>query len=405
MQVLVAVEYRYRLAPDGYIYGDGPTSYSFWSTFLDTFDKVLILARVAPVRVSGSAEERADGPGVSFAGLPDYRGPWEYIRKLPKLRARSRQAVLESDAFILRVPGLVGRLVWSELRRLRIPYAIDVVGDPWDALGPGTWRSLFRPIFRRVGARDLRVMCEDAAAVHYVTTGALQRRYPPSPLAYTTTFPNLLMDSAFASAQILKERCERLEFGEALRMGFIGTLAQLYKGPDVLLNAAAICRSRGVDFELVIVGDGRRAPDMNALAERLGIENRTRFAGQLAFGQAIRDFLDTVDLFVMPSRQEGLPRAMLEAMARGCPCIGSNIGGIPELLAPEDLVPPNDPKALADKITEVTADPKRMKAMSERNLARAKQFDPETLRVARLKFYQYVRDHSANNGESGSEAQ
>jgi glycosyltransferase involved in cell wall biosynthesis len=92
-------------------------------------------------------------------------------------------------------------------------------------------------------------------------------------------------------------------------------------------------------------------------------------------------------------------------VARGCPCIGSNVGGIPELLAPDDLVPPNDPKALAQKIMEVTSDPVRIKAMSERNLARAKQFDPEALRDARLAFYRYVKDHSGSNAQSGREQQ
>jgi len=127
--------------------------------------------------------------------------------------------------------------------------------------------------------------------------------------------------------------------------------------------------------------------------------------GQLDFGSPIYDFLDSIDLFVMPSRAEGLPRALVEAMARGCPCIGSNVGGIPELLAPEDLVPPNNPEALAQKIMEVTANPERMKAMSERNLARAKQFNPEVLREARLAFYKYVRDHSVRNAKSSSEQQ
>jgi len=106
--------------------------------------------------------------------------------------------------------------------------------------------------------------------------------------------------------------------------------------------------------------------------------------------------LDSVDIFLMPSRAEAFGRALLEAMARGCPCIGSNVGGIPELLAADDLVPPNDPEALARKIMEVTADPERMKAMSARNLSRAKEFDPEVLRNTRLAFYQYVKDHSAN---------
>jgi glycosyltransferase involved in cell wall biosynthesis len=237
-------------------------------------------------------------------------------------------------------------------------------------------------------------MCQGASAVHYVTERALQQRYPAAPGAYTVAFPNALMDSAFASDSILDERFRRIGLNGPLRIGFIGSLAQMYKGPDVLLRASSLCRSRGRDFEIIMVGDGRYAKPMKALATRLGIEDRTQFVARLPFGKPIFDFLDSIDLFVMPSRAEGLPRAMLEAMARGCPCIGSNVGGIPELLAADDLVPPNDPEALARKIMEVTADPQRMKAMSERNLARAKQFDPNTLRDVRRVFYEYVRAHS-----------
>jgi glycosyltransferase involved in cell wall biosynthesis len=247
-------------------------------------------------------------------------------------------------------------------------------------------------------------MCREATAVHYVTEKVLQERYPAAPNAYTIAFPNALMDSAFDTVPTVEERFRRTSTTAAIRIGFIGSLAQMYKGPDVLLRASSLCHSRGRWLEIVMVGDGRYFEKMNALASRLGIEDCTQFVASLPPGKDIFDFLDSIDLLVMPSRAEGLPRALLEAMARGCPCIGSNVGGIPELLTAEDLVPPNDPEALAQKIMEVTADPERMKAMSERNLARARQFDPETLRAARRKFYQYVRDHSANNGKSRSEA-
>ncbi|MGD0402566.1 MAG: glycosyltransferase [Candidatus Acidiferrales bacterium] len=394
MQALVAVEHHYKRGPDGHIYGEGPTSYSFWSTYLDTFEKIAVLSRVGVSSGPFPKEARADGPSVSFLPLPDYQGPWQYFLSLSELNVIVRRAIAESDAYILRVPGLVGRLAWHEIRRLRKPYALEVVGDPWDALGPGAWPSMFRPFFRQIGARGLRVMCRGAAAVHYVTEKALQRRYPAANSAYSVGFSDALMYSAFAPAPILEERHRRVDFRKPLRIGFIGSLAQLYKGPDVLMNAAAVCCSACLNLEFFLAGDGRHANAMKGLAERLGITRQTRFLGQLASGQAIRDFLDSVDVFVMPSRQEGLPRAMLEAMARGCPCIGSDVGGIPELLAAEDLVPPNDYKALARKIMEVTADPQRMKTMSARNLARAKQFDPEVLREVRRAFYDYVKTHS-----------
>jgi glycosyltransferase involved in cell wall biosynthesis len=398
VRLLVTSEGHYFRDPNGEISIEGPLKYSFWSSYLEIFDDVTVLARVAPGGNPWPESARADGPAVTFSSLPDYVGPWGYLRNLKILRTSICRAISQSDAFILRVPGLVARSAWHEIRRSQKPYALEVVGDPWDALAPDTWPSLSRPMLRLVGALELKLMCKDAVAVHYVTEGALQQRYPASKSAYSAGYSDALMDSAFVGLPILDEKHRRMNLHKPFHMGFIGSLAQLYKGPDLLLKAAAICRSCGLDFELVLVGDGHHASAMNALAERLGIKDQTRFLGQLAVGQAIRDFLDSIDLFVMPSRAEGLPRALLEAMARGCPCIGSNIGGIPELLAVDDLVPTNDPKALAQKIMEVTANPKRMKAMSERNLARAKQFDPETLRVARRAFYQYVRDHSTNAG-------
>jgi glycosyltransferase involved in cell wall biosynthesis len=372
---------------------------------LQSFDQVLLAARVLDGNGHFPDANRLDGPSVSVHELPNCSGPWEYFRKLKFLRMSISHAVIESDAYLLRVPGLIGRLAWQHIRHLRKPYALEVVADPWDALGPGSSPGLLRSVFRRAGTRELKIMCAGAAAIHYVTENALQKRYPAAPDAYTVAYPNALMDSAYVTLPTLQERFRRLVSNKPICIGFIGSLAQMYKSPDVLLRASSLCRARGHNFEVVMVGEGRYAEQMRALAKRLEVEDKTQFIPRLPFGKPIFDFLDSVDLFVMPSRAEGLPRALVEAMARGCPCIGSNVGGIPELLAPEDLVPPNDPEALAQKIMEVTADPTRMKEMSERNLARAKQFDPEVLRQARLAFYRYVRDHSGSNAKSGREQQ
>ncbi len=79
-------------------------------------------------------------------------------------------------------------------------------------------------------------------------------------------------------------------------------------------------------------------------------------------------------------------------MARALPCIGSTVGGIPELLPPEDMIPPGDVAALAGKIRDVTTDPKRMARMSARNLEKAKEYRDEALREQRNEFYRYVRE-------------
>ena len=120
-----------------------------------------------------------------------------------------------------------------------------------------------------------------------------------------------------------------------LNSGFAG--AALQEGTDVLIEAIARCVRSGVDLTAVIAGDGKYRPALMALAERIGISSRIQFVGQVTEGKPVRDILDKSDLFVLPSRTEGLPRAMIEAMARGLPCIGSAVGGIPELTRGERL--------------------------------------------------------------------
>jgi glycosyltransferase involved in cell wall biosynthesis len=149
--------------------------------------------------------------------------------------------------------------------------------------------------------------------------------------------------------------------------------------------------TRRKDLHLTVIGDGRARPEFEALAASCGIAEQTVFAGQLAAGQSMRDALDRADLFVAPSRTEGLPRAMIEAMARGLPSIGSTAGGIPELLEPEDMVPPGDADALARKILDVVDDPERLQRMSACNLHRARDYLSETLAARRGEFYQTLK--------------
>jgi glycosyltransferase involved in cell wall biosynthesis len=179
--------------------------------------------------------------------------------------------------------------------------------------------------------------------------------------------------------------------GALRRLVFVGSLEQLYKAPDVLLDAMALCLRESPSFLLTIVGEGRHLPELEQRARTLGIADRVRFAGKLG-ASAVREELDRSSLFVLPSRTEGLPRAMLEAMARGLPAIGSAVGGIPELLAAEDLVPAGDAPALARRILEVTRDPRRMDAMSERNRRKALEYREENLRPRRVAFYRHVAE-------------
>jgi glycosyltransferase involved in cell wall biosynthesis len=181
-----------------------------------------------------------------------------------------------------------------------------------------------------------------------------------------------------------------------LRIVFVGTLQSLYKGPDVLVEAVGLCKAQGIPVSVRFLGSGEQIRSLQSRCVQLGIDRQVEFVGNVTAGGPVRQELDDADLFVLPSRAEGVPRAMLEAMARALPCLGSSIGGIPELLHQEDLVSPDNPAALAKAIAQVFNHPAKLQRMSERNLLRATSYSTEILSNRRLDFYRQVKELTAN---------
>jgi glycosyltransferase involved in cell wall biosynthesis len=398
-RVLVALEHHFLSGTDGCIYASGPPDYTFWRRYLSVFNEVVVLARVGETMGPMLQEQRADGPGVTFCRLPDYTGPAEYLRNLAQLRSAIRKAVANLDAYILRLPGAIGNLAAREIRRLGKGYAVEVLGDPWDALSPGAIRTPLRPLYRRLLTRSFRRNCHEAVAVSYVTRSALQVRYPARAGAYVCGISDVVLGENIADAKMIRKRKQRAKeiterLGGPAHLGFIGSMATNYKGVDILLKAVALSQQEGLDVKTHLLGDGRLRPQFEAMARELGISQHVQFYGQIPAGSAVFEFLDSVDIFVMPSRTEGLPKAMMEAMARGCPCIGSAVGGIPELLAPEALIAPSDEKQLAAAIRRFVSNRDLSSRMIEHNVKVAQAFRPEVLEEEHHCFLSEVRSRS-----------
>jgi glycosyltransferase involved in cell wall biosynthesis len=390
MNVVVTCSHHFDRTPDGRVWTNGTCPYLFWARYLLVFTSVRVVTRVREVPEIPSDREPADGPGVTFFPIRDYLGPQQFLCRAPGIFGKVRKALHKGDAVIFRAPSLLGDLMMPGLRTTKRPYGVEVVTDPYDVFSPNAIKHPFRPFFRWWFTRRLRWECGGACAAAYVTERALQRRYPPAPRAFTTHYSSIdLPSTAF-----VKTPRTTVPNG-SVRLILVGTLAQLYKGPDVLIHAVGACVREGLNIELVFVGSGGYQAQLEARAAALGIGTRVQFRGQVAAAEAVRAELDRADLFVLPSRQEGLPRAMIEAMARGLPCIGSRVGGIPELLPAEDMVPPNDASALARRIREVVGDPSRMVRMSARNLEKAREYRYDVLSERRRVFYENVKRATA----------
>lgn len=387
MPIVITTEEHF-LTDGKHVYTQMLGDYSYWQRYLAFFEAVIVLARVKSIVQPPDNAKRADGDAVFFIELPDFIGPLQVIRVLPLLMIRIWRAAKIQGAFLLRIPGIMGAMLFVALRIQRRMYGARVLGDPAESLNPLILQkrsaTLFRPVFTRI----LRAQCRAAHCISYVTKGALQLKYP-SRASFQNHYSDVnLPDELFAAAP------HAVRSSTVYRLVFVGSLAQRYKGLHILLDAVHRCVQAGLDVYVDVLGGGIHSSEYVEMADTLGLGARVTFHGNVSRDMVFK-VLRSADMFVMPSLTEGMPRAMLEAMACGLPCLGSAVGGIPEILSPEDTFPAGDAAVLAERLRTILPDPGRMERMSRRNFERAHDYRASLLNEQREQFYRALRHATA----------
>ena len=380
----IALEDVFNRDSQGNIWSAAGFEPNFWERYAAVFETIVVVARMRDVSELAPPHLIISRRQLSFAGLRFYRGPIDFLRSLFWLLPQIRKISSRPGYFILRLPGAIGTLLGIMCAVRRRPFAVELVGDPHDVLsGEG-----FSPIVRMMRAPitlATKLLCRISVGNTYVTERTLQLRYPTGKGRYNDGISSINL----ASMQI-SDSAKTYEAHTPFRLFFCGSLAQLYKGPDVLIEAVALLTEKGKDVIVEIAGDGNFRARLENLARDRGVADRFSFRGHIPRG-AVLAACDAADVFVMPSRTEGLPRAMVEAMARGMCCIGARVGGIPELLTEDALVPAGDAKALADAIEHAMDNLQWTNAQARRNLDFARKFSADVLGPRRTSFYREVK--------------
>jgi glycosyltransferase involved in cell wall biosynthesis len=362
-------------------------NYALWERYLRVFDEVTVVGRLREIPAGEQQRNCNDsslssGPNVSFTLAPSISGPVRMITARRKAAVIIEGALMNADALIARLPSELGLLAISVARKLGKPWAVEVVGNAWDSLWYyGNWQGkVYAPILHNRVKKAIR----DAQYALYVTDKYLQACYPCN--GVTTNCSNVELSWWDDEAQRFARRASLIENQKPpFKVGIIAFMEAKYKGIDTALKALYLIKDR-VDIELRVLGGGNYRPWL-AMAEKLGIADRVRFYGSFPPGEAVFRWIDDLDLYIQPSKTEGLPRALIEAMSRAIPAIGARVGGIPELLSSDCIFNKGDYRQLSRLILRVLFDKRLQQELSKKNMERARAYTKVTLDTRRTEFW------------------
>ncbi len=291
--------------------------------------------------------------------------------------------------FPLKFGGIKNFAAWWSLRRLLREERVDILNthsslDSW--VGLAAWLSLNKRV-KLVRTRHLSTP---------VIPNLPTRRLYQAPAAVITT-SRQIAEHLHTRLGVAKERLHAIPTGVSLEdfaprppsptlaarlnlpsgVFVFGTVSVLrsWKGHLYLLEALKYLRDEGLEAVLLIVGEGPYRPVIEEKIQALGLSEAVRLVGHQ---EAVPEWLAMMDAFVLASyANEGVPQALLQALAMGKPTAATAVGGIPEVIVHEDTgltVPPRDSRSLARVMARLAKEPGLREKLSSRGvrLARAR---------------------------------
>lgn len=302
-----------------------------------------------------------------------------------KDKQKIRETVEKSDGVIVRLPSIIGEEVFKCAKQLKKPVLAEIVTCPWDSL----WNhSLKGKVIAPVMWFKTRKSTKSADYVIYVTQQFLQRRYPTNGINIGCSDVELIDNKD----NILESRLESIDKKAENDEFILGTLASLntkFKGQQYVMEAIAKLKRDGKKIKYRLAGGGD-ASYLHSVAKKLDIEDLMIWDG-LVPHKDVFDWFAKLDLYIQPSEQEGLPRALVEAMSRACPCAGSDVGGIPELLQPEDIFKRSSWNSIYSYLKKIRKD--KLKANAKHNYEKAQEYTKTSLAPIREKFYKDFKSY------------
>ncbi|MFC5703548.1 glycosyltransferase [Cohnella faecalis] len=369
---------------NNYFYSNGLPSNVWTERYLKVFDQMVVCTRVVEaVEDCSKTLKLSSADNVEFDLLSIGVNNISFLSKRKFIEKHIEQAVLKCGYVIARLPSIIGQIGLKYAKKHKKPFLIELVGCPWDAY----WNhSLKGKVIAPFITWRTKSAVKTAPYVVYVTNSFLQGRYPTS--GKTIGCSNVALTEF--DEHVLTKRTDKIK-GMSNRPIIIGTTASVnvrYKGQQYIIEAISMLNKQGYNFEYHLVGEGDNSY-LRSVAEKFGVTDKVKYLGPMPHAQVFQ-YLDNIDIYAQPSRQEGLPRALIEAMSRGVPSIGSNTAGIPELLEKESIFKNGNIGDICGILKKM--DQKTMLIQAKINFEKSKEYAKSILDERRIEFFKEFRD-------------
>lgn len=379
MKLVFVTDNGFSKKDDEYYYSGANVQH--YSTVTRHFDDITFIARNNPYEQSSNLisekyqvhliDSITDGKNV--------------IKNYKRLDNVLDDAVKNSD--VVMCFGINGYLAYKKAKKYNKPTIAYVGGCVYDTLK--SMDSRFKKSSAPIIMSMIKEMVRNASFVHYVDQYLLER--------YPTKGKCLICPSAKVDIDhsVLDNRIEKIHNQKGIiTIGLIGYTHNKIKGIDTAIRSLQLL---GNQYKLQIVGRGDHTWLRN-IAKTLNVESQVEFLGVLPSRDDVFKWLDNIDIYIQPSLTEGMPRATVEAMSRGCPVVSSNAGGLKSIIDEKYRVDAGDLSELANKIRGLSQNSTLMLEVAKRNFEVAKDFDSELLNKKRNTFYNMLVEDIRNNG-------
>lgn len=293
-----------------------------------------------------------------------------------------KQAVTQADCLSIKFCFVDSFIACQLARWLKKPYVIesgtDAFKSSWSHGGSIKYKLLALPY-------ELMTRYYHATAKHiiYVSKHFLQKKYPSR--ANQLGCPDVVLSEV--GIDILEKRLEKIDNSHIFNLGLIGSTTVGFRGHDTLIKVAAELIKKGYHIKVRFLGNDKGKDRLNILADKEGIASVVIYDGYKN-RQGVFDWIDSIDILVMPTTQETLGRAIIESMSRACPVIGSSETAIPEQIGSDCIANAKDVTGIVKIIERMINNRDYMKLCAIENFFRSKKYCSSFTNIQKRSFYE-----------------